>query len=252
MSARTDSVFAGIGDLHFPIDTARVRADGTLISLDSGDGLFAALFKSAINSELGDAWRLAIGGSHASFGSLPVADTLEAEPTAALMTQRKAAFPLLCVHREGEGTFDQLTLYDDRLTQMWAVHYIMGPLDVAGQRKLGDIAVAIAKLISLVVRQRGHKSYDNGRPQFFEGKGGFSSVTVKSMLGPGAARIDGDAESPSYFAMTVMIETTERTSESLDDVVLFDGFDLSVGVGDAQEIQPDAIEASSDPDVQPG
>lgn len=237
------SVFQRVGDLSFPVLETDV-AD-SLLPLDPPRAVLAGLFKAAINSELADAWAKVAAPRFPNFGPLPVADVLELEPSPTNMQQRKAAWPLLCVHRTGEATLDQITLFEERLTQKWAVHYILGPLDIVGERKLSDICIAIAKLIMLVVRQRGHKSYQNGALQFFPGTGGLASLWPKSIDGPGQAKFAGDDNGTTYYAMTLTLESTEITSDSVDGFGDFDGVGFSVGVGDADQIIPDLLQGDS-------
>ncbi len=225
-----DSVFQGIGAVKFPLKASDFTT--TLAPLDPARTTLLELFKSAINSEFSEVW--AQVATRSLVGKLPVQFTLELEPTAALMTQVKPEFPLLSVHRTGTGTFDQISMFEERLTQQWAVDYVLGPLDIGDVRKLSDICVAVAKLIKIVVRQRGHRSYQGGAVQFFAETGGLASVEVKSFEGPGHAQFAGDDK--LYYATTIMLETTEITNDDLDAYVTGDGTDLSIGVGSETEI----------------
>ena len=225
-----DSVFQGIGGTIFPLDPNDFT-DGSLAPLDPARHTLSELFKAAINSEFAEVWPIV--ATRSLVGTLPVQDVLEIEPSAVVMQQRKPAFPLLCVHRTGTATFDQITMHEERLTQQWAVDYILGPLDVADVRKLTDVAVAVAKLIKIVVRQRGHKAYQSGALQFFE-TDGLATVEVKSVEGPGQAQFAGDDK--LYYATTIMLETTEVTNDNLEAYPTGDGLDLDIGIGNETEI----------------
>lgn len=228
----SESVFQGIGGTTFPLDVTDFSTSFTPV--DPARAVLLELFKAAINYEFAAVWEVVATDS--LVGTLPVQDTLELEPTPQIMTQRKPAFPLLCVHRTGTGVFEQVTMQEDRLTQSWAVDYILGPLDVANVRKLNDVCIAIAKLIRIVVRQRGHRAYQNGALQFFPGTGYLASVEVKSFEGPGQAQFAGDEKGTLYYAMTITLETTEVTSDDMTAYPEGDGADLDIGIGNETEI----------------
>lgn len=244
--SRADSLFQGLGSLELPVDPAEFT--DSLKALDPGLAILTALFKSAINSEFTTAWQrvtATLAAPQPLYGSLPVADTLELEPTPALMQQRKAVFPLLCVHRSGEALFDEATLTYDRLTQPWDVHYILCPLDVGDLRKLHFICVAVGKLIRLVIEKRGHPSYESGALQFFPDKGAFSSIDLVSQQGPGQAQFAGNEDGPIYYAISFKLKTTELSSNDLGAFGNFDAMDASIGVGNADSVVPDLMQVDT-------
>jgi len=250
---RADSMFQTFGDLHLPIDAADVAT--TLEPLDPGLGKLLALFKTAINSEYGPVWHKVVDAlpvGHPLRASDPVADTLELEPSPSVMQQRKATWPLLCLHRTGEATYERVMLDQDRLTQEWGLHYILSPLDIGDLRRLAPICVAVGKLIRLVIRQRGHKSYEAGELQFFPDKGGFASIALDSQEGPGQASFaGGDNDGPTYYAVSFKLKTTELAYDDLDGYGEYEGTDVSVGVGTGDAIVPDLIQADTSLPVDP-
>jgi hypothetical protein len=231
-----------LGKLSFPLDPQDFGT--TLVPLDPARHVLAELFKAAINAEFTAVWRKVTTRSLSD--TLPVADTLEMEPSIQVMQQRKAVFPLLCVHRTGTANLDQITLFEDRLTQQWAVDYILGPLDVGDARKLQDICLAITKLIRLVVRQRGHAAYQSGALQFFHDTAQLASIEVKSIEGPGQASFVGDPKSTLYYAVTVMIETTEITGDDPDFYGPLQATDFDIGLGNDADIIHGLLYAGTD------
>ncbi|UOF77395.1 hypothetical protein [Caudoviricetes sp.] len=255
MSLGTDSLYQRLGGLELPVTAASIGASG-LASLDPGRDLLLELFAAAINAELTDAWTKVTGafGYRESLGPLPVSDKLPDEPTDTTLRQRKGKFPLLAIHRSGTGTYDQATLELARLTQPWTLHYILGPLDVIDARQLKDICVAVAKIVALVVRKRGHRAFRGGALQFF-GSGSpdtpspFTSLRVVSHEGPGQAAFGGDNSSTIYWAIEIRLESTEITSDIADaDSCDLEGLTLTVGLGGGEGVLPSAVIAKSDQD----
>ena len=242
-----------IGDLSFPVDATEVT--DTLCPLDPARARLTALFKAAINAEFGDVWTTVtdtLSASHPLYGTSPVQDTLELDPSHKTMTERKCAFPLLCVYRTGEGAQEQHTLFIEKFTDKWGVDYFLGPLDVGDVRKLQDICNGIVKLISSVVRRRGHPAYESGALQFFPDLGGLAEVTVKSHVGPGQAKFAGDESGTVYYALSIILETVELLKDEDAEAGDFIATDYSVAVGSSEELVPDLIEAATDTPYQAG
>lgn len=212
------------GNLTFPLVASDFTT--TLTPLDPARHELTELFKAAINAEFSEVWEQV--ATRSLVGTLPVQDTLEMEPSVQVMQQRKAVFPLLCVHRTGTASLDQITLFEERLTQQWAIDYILGPLDIGDIYKLGDICLAVAKLIRLVIRQRGHAAYQSGALQFFDAH--IASIEVKSVEGPGQASFVGDEKSTLYYAVSLTIETVEVTGDDVDSFPKYQATDYDVGL----------------------
>jgi len=242
-----NSMVLTAGDLHLPVVAADFTTTAT--PLDPGRAKLAALFKAAINDELGEVWTKLTAGltaGHPFYGTTPVEDVLELEPTPKVMQERRPAWPLLCIHRTGTAQWSEHTLEIDKVVQPWALHYILGPLDIAGLRQFGDICVAVAKIVMAVIRRRGHASYESGALQFFPGKGGFASITMTSTEGPGQASFAGDEHRTVYYAMTLHLETMETNVDLAGEAGDFDAVDFDVSVGNDAESVPSLIQAASD------
>ena len=239
-----DSLYQTFGALQFP---ASVDSEsGTLTSLDPARDQLLDFFKTAINSELTTAWQAVTDNPLGAAATAPVMDTYPGEPVQQAMTQRKGGWPLLALHRDGAGTFSDYTLERRRLTQNWKLHYILGPLDVIGERKIKDICVAIPKLLDLVIRERRHRSYQSGELQFFADTSGLAAVDLVSFETGQAVFAGGDESSTRFVACEMTLATIEYSgyvagSEESD----LTGLDIAVGVGDESEILPDAILAST-------
>jgi hypothetical protein len=253
-----DSIVQRWGDLSLPVEAADF--DTTLTPLDPARAKLTALFKAAINYEFTEVWQkivgsaggtTGLGATHDLYGTLPVQDTLELQPTHKFMLERKAAFPLLAVYRMGNPSMEQHTLFRDRLTCQWGMDYVVGPLTVAAVRQVGDICMAIVKLVRTVIRQRGHKAYEAGALQFFPDKGGLASIDLKSFA-MGQIPFAGDEDGTVYYSLSMTLETSEIGYDDPAEFGDFDAADYTVGVGDATDVVPDLVEAASDVPVVSG
>lgn len=249
----TESLYQDFGGLELPVNAADFTT--TLTPLDPARAVLAGLFKAAINSEFTEVWRkvtATLPADHALVGTLPVETVLELFPGAAVVNQIKPKWPLLCVHRFGTGVYESITLHDDRLIQSWQVHYVLGPLSAPEQHKLGDMCLAVSRLIRMVVRQRGHLAYESGAVQFFPGKGDLAAVEVKSQEGPAQAVFAGDENGALHYAVTLTLETVEVTTDNVEVFGSVDGATLSVAVGGGEGLLPGVIYADTDVPLQTG
>jgi hypothetical protein len=252
------SSYETIGEFSTPVTADQVT--DTLGVLDGGVHVLAELFKAAINAELTDVWQKIVGVSggtdgvigtkHPLYNTLPVADTLELEPSQQVMTQRHAVWPLLCVHRVGKAEYTWTTIEIQRRIQQWNLHYILGPVDIADLHKLSKVCIGVAGIVSMVLRDYGHKAYKNGETQFFQGSGAhFAWIWLKSHEGPGNARFN-EGDQTIYYAITMGLETAEDLTDTQEAFADFDAVDYSIGVGDELEIVPDLVEANTDAPYQ--
>lgn len=221
------------GGLKLPISTAAPGNEG-LAGQDPARKVLLDLFAAAINYELGPIWTKVVaefGTDHVLSGTQPVQYKLELAPNPNVLEQVKVAWPLLTLHREGAGEYDDFTLSIRRLTQQWQLNYILGPTSIEDIRRVGDATVMAAKVIDAVIRNRGHNAYDNGAAQFGAGKGSLSKVLLKSQEGPGQAALIGDEKNVLYYAITLNLETTELLEEDPEAYGPLDGASFAFGVG---------------------
>ncbi len=248
-----DTLYQGIGGTTFPLNPSDYN--GSFAALDGTRDRLLELFAAAINYEFGEPWERVVAAlpvTHGLSGTRPVQDKLPFEPSAQLMSQRKTAFPLLCLHRTGSPTYEEFLIDQGQVRQQWLLHYVLGPLDIEGVRKVSDICQGIGKLLWLVIRQRGHSAYEDGALQFFPGTGGLSSVRLVNQVGFGEAQYGGDESHKLYWSTIFTLETTEVASDELDAFESFDAVDVSLSVGDGEQVYPDLIQGSSDVPIQSG
>ena len=251
MAQETGSIYERLGGLELPVDAALIDQQA-LAPLDPGRDLLLEFFKAAINAELGAVWAKVTAGGGPLYGTLPVADALPLEPTEQQLQQRKTAFPVLAIHRNGTAVFEQRTLEITSQKQPWTLHYILGPLDAIDQRKLLDMPQAVAKVVALVVRRRKHPAFNDGALQLFSSDPDdpfraphFSSIRVVDVEGPGQAAFGGKDSSVLYWAVEIHLETTELSSYIEGAEADLEAGDFTVGVG-GEEILPAMIIASTD------
>lgn len=226
------------GALELP---TTATGETTLLSLDPALGILLGLLGTAIKTDLGPRWASARTGTCLA-DRLAVETTLDCEPSPALMREVKAEFPLLAVYRTGETEVTEFTMTVDRTTQRWGIDYVLGPLDAAGHRKLGAALQAVAKIVTEIVRVGGHPSYaiddnDAGPKQVLigdqDGCCHFSSVRIVNWS-TGQADFASEGQSPTYWWMSMQLETTEDNSRTDDTLGLVDHtadweYDLSDG-----------------------
>ncbi len=246
----SDSVFQSFGGLSMPVPIDGVTS---LTSLDPARDRLLELFESAINSEFGTVWSQVLADMPSGFalaGTSPVQDTLPMEPHLEVVQERKCSFPLLCLHRTGNYTVEPFLMDEDKLTQEWHLHYILGPLDIGGQRRILDIGQAIGKLVAAVIRDFGHQSYESGANQIEAA--GLMSLRISGGVPIGRAAFNDNGKSVAYWATRVTLESTEVSAPLTDQLSDFDGMDISLDVGGANEpdISPDFVSASTDPAFQ--
>lgn len=242
-----ESMLQTFGGLELP-----AVADSTkkaLTALDPARDLLLAFCAAVINSEFGEAWSAVVDelpADHRLNGTSPVQSTYPGEPTAERLQQVKKGFPLLALHRNGTGEFEDFSSDIDKLKQSWTLHYILGPLDVIDHRKVGDLPQAIAKALRLAVRNGAHRAYENGALQFFADTSALASVDLKGFEGPGAGQY-GDKNSTPYLVTEYEFVTTELSGyvEGSEGCRL-EAADLHLHLGSDEGILPDAVLWSSD------
>ena len=245
----SDGIYSRFGDFELPATAASVAETGTLSDLDPVRRRMLSLFESAIRAELQEAWAAVIDTTDSKFpltNARVIEDTLELEPTAWVMTQRKAQFPLLCLHRSGEAIHEEHTLELDRVMQEWSLHYIVGAIDAAHAHKVLDICTAVWKTVRQVIKARGHKSFESGALQFFPGTGGLASIRMKSHVGPAQAVFGGDKDGTVYWAVTMELETFEICSDTEGGAETLEGASYDVGVGSDDGVLPSIVLGDTD------
>jgi hypothetical protein len=241
---RITSPFIGdFGGLHFPLDTTQFES--SFVSLDPARSRLAALFASAIRSELAPVWKKIVGTASPLFDRQPVETVFELDPVTHLAKQVNLKTPILALHRVEEQVWSEHTMQVDKCEQDWNLHYILPNLDVGDTRRISDLLRIIPEIIRRVIRARGHHSYDDGTLQFFADKGGIGSIKLSSVQS-GQARFGGQVESPVWLATTCLLHTVEYGSDSEEEFEPFDSVDWNIGVGDSTGIIPNFIEAYSE------
>lgn len=232
------------GGLEWPIDPDVASFN----DLDPAGDAMLAFFKACIEAEYGERWASVQGTvkpGHIFESSLsPVSDVLALAPSPNTIKQRSCRFPLLTLHRSGEARFEQVTTFDDKMTQTWELNYILGPLRVEDERRFGDLCVAVAKLIRRVCTRRSHPAVEDGAVQLlgdFDPSDPYSVPLISSIearvAGFGAAKFAGGEDDTTYHACTVDIETVERVGQDRDGSAgRFDGVDYDWGVGGDEQI----------------
>lgn len=199
--------------------------------MDPARDKLLALFATAITAELTAAWALASPGT-ALEGKPVVNGRLPLPPTEDILTQQRVKWPLLAVYRDGQAEWQEWSLAIDMLRQTWTIDYLLGPLTIDDERKLADVLVAVSKVVTLVLQRGGHPSFEGGALQFLEafpsGEGGCRFTSARPLnQRTGRATVAEGPNAPRYLALTMQIETTERTYPD-ESGPPFDGATLSL------------------------
>lgn len=247
----------GFGGVQFPLDTNDFDINTGLTPLDPARDELLALFAAAINAELGPVWTkltnyLPVGSPLR--GTLPVQTTLGLEPDDddACLKIFKIRFPLLTLERSGEMTFEQHSLYRDKVIHHWMLNYIVGELSAPQRRQFGDITTAIPKIIRLVIKYQGHPAYQAGAVQFFPDKQHIGRIDLISAEA-GQATFAKKENSPPVWACTMKLRTEEYSYDILDGYSVVDSFSFRGGFDSANpdNVNDVVITGDSEPGVQP-
>lgn len=244
-----NSAYQSFGKFSVPLSIGDIT--DTLSVLDPVRDRLLALFVSAINDEFGAPWEKVtpfLADGNPLIGTSPVEDSYPEEPTLTLMTERKAGFPLLCLHRTGDPLFEQYLLDRDKLTQQWHMHWILGPADIDTRRRLGDVGRSIGLLVKMIERDFGHKSFEDGANQFESATGGLMSLRLLNHSQLGSASFADDEQNRVFWACRYTVETTELVSDLVDHEADFEGMDISLDVSGANNPNTnfDFVQASTD------
>jgi len=251
------SMYERFGDVSFPMDGADVENTNLFSVADPGRDNLLALFASAINAELaksttvveaGSVWAV-VTPSTILDGKMPVEDTVYDMPRRSILRETKLKFPLLAIYRTS-ATHDEFSLAQERMTQLWGLDYIMGPLSVSDFRRLGATLNAVKNIVQLVIRRRGHPSYKNGALQFGPGTGRFSTIgVVESSEGP--AQFGQEGEGMEFHALNMILRTTELgiLEQGIDPT--FEGASVGIGIGSESAVLKDAINVRTEVPLDP-
>lgn len=248
----TQSLFQHFGALTLPVVAADVSGTGGMVALDPGRDILLGLFRQAIISELGGAWnqvRADLSVTEMASASV-VNQTVPFDLRPQLARSFQFKFPVLAVYRTGEAQYLEHTLVWEKRVQQWGVDYVLGPLPIEDVRRCGDILTAVPGVIVGAIRRRGHPDYDGGAVQFFEDAGRFMSVRALTSVG-GEAQFAEGADSPTYYAMSMKLETQEILSDRDGFATDLEGASFTFGVGDGSQVLPAAVEADTDAIVEP-
>lgn len=205
------SFYGGFGAQRFPAPTV-----ASATALDPGHEAIIGLVQTAINSELGDAWRGIVANLSPDHFLVrpsitqPVGSVSSLEPSPQQMTQFKAEWPLLAVYREGDPELTWLTTGMRSWKQQWSVDYVIGPIKAAHVNKIGRFVIAVARVIDRVITLGYHPDYNNGVCAFF---GQFTQIETKSIQGPGMSAMLTTESGAGYYGLTVTLESVERQVE---------------------------------------
>lgn len=253
---------SGFGSTTFPLRTDDPLTGEPLTAagqLDRGKTVLLYLLRAAINADCGDAWQAIMSQEDGDsflqeyaklgIGLNPVMDIMTVQPSPQNLTQRKEAWPLLAVYREGEPTYDWKTSKIRRRTQQWGVDYIMAPLAADSQDRLGDIVVHVVDSIETTIMRGGHPAYNGGANPFY---GIFNSLHVVSSTGPACSEVIDQKQGAGYFGGSVTLVSSELSvplaNAELDPRWANLGYFPTdyAGYGDAL----DAIPATVEPDIE--
>jgi hypothetical protein len=184
-------------------------------SVDVGIATLTALISQAMTSELQAAWTTVVTGlpdtsKLRTTHNRVVGSTIDLPPEPQQLTQTGYAWPLLAVYRSGDPEDSWLTTEIRASKQEIHIDWILGPMDVASQRRFRGFLLAFLATVREVVRQGRHPDYDGGKRQF---AGQFYSLRVLG-ASHGIASGLGTDGGGGFYAASVRLEAVEREFNS--------------------------------------
>jgi hypothetical protein len=237
-----------VGALAFPI----VGTGATNLSaLDPARDILLALFASAITAELDPVWEPATRRTPLEPADHPVRARHPYPPEQKTLQQVTTKFPALFVYRQEEPIRPvQFTLWQRRYTSRWGIDYFLGPLDAGDAGRVGDILIAVGKILGEVIEDGGHSSYAGGANVLLDGglgTCGFSTAVMIDFKAGGAKLADNGDKGPTFLACSCTLETTEMVKPRAAGVGAdLAGVDFTLGTGTNEGLIPNLIEASTD------
>lgn len=237
-----DTIGGGVGAQTFPV------AAGD--DLDPAQTMFLALFRAAINAELGEAWQGIWQGDSKFLTKLPVESTFRTEPDLDNLRQTKQSWPILALYRSGEPTTDEFTLWQGRVTQSWRIEHVLGPVDVVSELKARPFLERERALITRVLSMGGHPVYaavdlmDHRRiPADVFAPAGLSVIRAPRFQIGAASHAGSDTK---YFALGCSFETHELETGTLGVGRDFEGVSVSLGTGNGDGELPALVNFRTD------
>jgi hypothetical protein len=210
---KVSSIFNGWGAFHLPLSGVEWPEGAS--NLDTGIATLTALISQAITSEMQTAWSTVVAGLPETSKlktncERVVGSTIDLPPEPQQLTQTGYAWPLLAVYRSGDPEDNWMTTEIRSSKQEIHVDWILGPMDIASQRRFRGFLLAFLATVREVVRQGRHPDYDGGNRQF---SGVFYSLRVLG-ASHGIAQGLGTDGGGGYYAASVRLEAVERELET--------------------------------------
>lgn len=246
----TDSLYQTFGKLRFPTVAGDVT-DG-LQALDPARDALLDFFKAAINAELEAAWTVALGAAGSTqLGATPVVDAVPMLPSEELMAQRKGVFPALFLDRDladKRNKIEPHSLWQERLVQVWGLHYVLPALTVGDRRKFGDVLINIVAVCHLAIKNARHPAYSSGA--FFLPSIGISAIDLLEYQA-GQAKFADVPNAPTYVAMSMTLQTWEVSGFVEGTEAPFTEMHIAAGTGNVEGVIPVTVEGFSEVPFQP-
>jgi hypothetical protein len=237
-----NSLHRSFGKLELPLAVTR---ETDFSSLDPARDILLDLFAAALTAELLPRWQHATETTPL-WGKAVVQTKFPEFPEQVFLQQVAVEWPLLAVYRsDAAETFDEHTLWEERVTGRWGVDYCIGPLEVGNYVKLSEVLRAVPRILEGVIRTGGHLAYatqTNVNSTFVKqvfGKGdgccGFSTIRVVEAISGSAAFAQGG---PKFHCASVVIETTELSALNAGVAPPYTGSSFTLETGDTSGLRP--------------
>ena len=163
-----ESSYRRFGDFKQPVQASEI-SDGQLFSVfDPAIDRLIDFFKTVLVAELGDAWdavKVTLTNDKLRDKSV-VEDVIWTQPRKSIFREGNYDFPLLAIYRT-EETHDLITLRERRAIVTVKVDYILPPLPLEDERRIGGVLNAVNKCLATALEDMGHPAYNNGLAVFF-------------------------------------------------------------------------------------
>jgi hypothetical protein len=237
-----DSLHSGFGKVRVPL---AATGEQDLASIDPARDILLDLFAAALIAEVTPRWESARRGTPLA-GKAVVEQKFPEFPEQIFLQQTGTAWPMLAVYRSDDAeTFDEFTLWQERVTCKWGVDYCIGPLEFGNFVKLNAILTLVPRIIERVIREGGHRAYATQQVGnavqtkqvfgTFDGCCGFSTIRVVQSQTGSAAFAQGG---PKFHCASVVLETTELSTQSDGLAPPYLGTSITIESGDGSGLLP--------------
>ena len=225
--------------MAFPL-AAQDTADSLLHVADPSLEALLAFLRFFLNADMATALPDALADASPTVTQNVMA-AYTTDPGVETIRPEQVQFPALFLWRKS-STYAETMMNQPRRTSVLGWMYIPPTMRFEFAEKYSHICNAVELSLGRAISYGYHPDYNGGQP-LTSGITSLRLVSANREIHPG-----GDLT--SFYAVGGEIEMIEDIGESIEDFPPLDAIDYDVGVGNATEILPGVVQASSDVPVE--